>query len=156
MSEVLKYTKSERDGTSHYQLEGVINEEAVLSFMSEIPEGPVVINTKNVERINSCGVREWIQALKTVPEGAQISYEECSAAFLDQVNMISNFIGNGKIKSIYIPYVCESCDAKQDKLIDLDECLQDDELELPELSCSDCDEDMELGDDPDQLFSFLE
>jgi hypothetical protein len=156
MSEVLNFKKTDRDGTACFELAGVINEEVDLGFMSELPEGDVIIDSKNVERINSCGVREWIQSLKTVPEGVNLIYEGCSAAFLDQINMISNFIGDGKVKSIYIPYVCESCDGKQDVLVDLDECLVDEELELPELTCTECDEEMELGDDPDQLFSFLE
>lgn len=156
MSEVLNFSKMEADGKTVYKLDGVINEEVDLGFMSELPAGPVVINTKDVERINSCGVREWIQALKTVPDGVNLEYTECSPAFLDQINMISNFTGDGEVKSIYVPYVCESCDGKKDVLVDFSEALKDDELELPEITCTDCDEEMELGDDPDQLFSFLE
>lgn len=156
MSDALTFKKTEKGGAQVYTLSGVINEDAELSFMSSIEAGDVVINTKNVERINSCGVREWITALKTVDAGVNIKYTECSAAFLDQINMISNFIGEGEVESIYIPYLCESCGFKKDVLIDLNECLADDELELPEQTCDSCEDEMELGDDPDQLFSFLE
>lgn len=156
MSDLLSFDKADEGGKVVYRLKGVINEEADLSFMSDIPAGDVVINTAAVERINSCGVREWITALKTVDGGAKITYTECSAAFLDQINMISNFIGDGEVKSMFIPYICESCDYKKDVLVDLEECLQDDELELPEVECKECSDPMELGDDPEQLFSFLE
>jgi anti-anti-sigma regulatory factor len=156
MSDVLTYEKSEQGGKVVYNLKGVINEEADLSFMADIPAGEVIINSSEVERINSCGVREWITALKGVTSDAKISYTECSPAFLDQINMISNFIGNGEVVSMYIPYLCESCDTKKDVLIKLSECLVDDELELPEEECVECSDPMELGDDPEQLFSFLE
>ena len=156
MSELLSHEKKEEGGKIIYHLKGVINEEADFAFMAEIPAGDIVINSAAVERINSCGVREWITALKTVDAGAKITYEECSAAFLDQINMISNFIGNGKVKSIYVPYICEACDFKKEVLVDLSKCLVDDELELPEVECKECSDPMELGDDPEQLFSFLE
>ena len=155
MSDLLTFTRSERDNAAHYQLAGIINEEANLTFMADFPEGEIIINTKQVERINSCGVREWIQAIKGVPENCSIVYEECSAAFVDQINMISNFVGKGVVQSMFIPYICEDCDEKKEILIDLAVCLQDDELELPEVPCVKCSEAMELGDEPDQLFSFL-
>lgn len=153
---VLQYDLQEKGDGQELVLKGVINEEATLDFMSTLPAGKVVVNTKDVDRINSCGVREWIQSLKNVPDGCELIYEECSPAFLDQINMISNFTGNGKVKSFYVPYICEACDTKADTLVDLDKCLNDDELELPEITCSECNEAMELGDDPDQLFGFLE
>jgi hypothetical protein len=156
MSELLSYEKSEKGGKTIYHLKGVINEEADFAFMGEMPAGDIVINSAGVERINSCGVREWITALKTVDAGAKITYEECSAAFLDQVNMISNFIGSGEVKSMFVPYICEACDYKQEVLVDLATSLVDDELELPEPECKECSDPMELGDDPEQLFSFLE
>lgn len=152
----LEHTLTEADGEHVLSIKGVINEEADLAFMKEIPAGKVIVNTRDVDRINSCGVREWIQALKEIPEGCELHYVECSPAFLDQINMISNFIGDGKVESMYIPYICEDCDTKKDELIDLNVCLKDDELELPEIECSECKEAMELGDDPDQLFGFLE
>lgn len=156
MSSSISYQKSIQSGTPTYHLSGVINENADLTFLAKLEPGTNVINTREVERINSCGVREWISALKSVPEGATIKYRECSAAFLDQINMISNFLGNGTVESLFIPYLCESCGAKKDSLIELEVCFSDDELELPELACTSCEDEMELADDPEQLFSFLE
>ena len=150
---VLQIAKTDNPDHLHLKLSGIINEEAQLGFFKELPGGKkVVINTKEVARINSCGVREWILALKSVPQGLEIVYEECSPAFMDQVNMITNFASGGTIKSLYIPYVCGSCDKKSEELCDLEANMTADGLELPEVKCPGCQNAMELADDPEQLF----
>ena len=146
----------EANGAKELILEGFLNESADLTFMSQLPQGKILVNSKDLKRINSCGVREWITALKTVPATSELIFVQCSAAFLDQINMISNFTGNGKVKSLYATYACSECKAKKEVLIDLDSCLKNDELNLPEETCSACNKPMEFGDDPASIFGFLE
>lgn len=156
MSEaLLKVTKTRQTDHFHVKLSGIINEEASFGFMAELPVGKVVINTREVQRMNSCGVREWIHGLSKVPPGCELVYEECSGVILDQMNMITNFLGRGKVKSVYIPYLCESCGAKGEALCDLDKNMHPDGLELPELKCGMCGKNMSLADDPEEIFAFL-
>lgn len=157
MSDALFQVQTTHQGDqTQVKLSGVINEEAELLFFSSLKPGKVVINTKEINRINSCGVREWITAMKKMPAGIELVYEECSPAFMDQVNMITNFVGKGAIKSLYLPYENPSNGYKCEVLCDLEVCMTDDGLELPEATDPETGEALELADDPDQLFSFLE
>jgi hypothetical protein len=53
-------------GGKMYVLAGVIDENADLSFFESL-SGHARLHMKAVRRINSYGVRSWIEAIRTVP-----------------------------------------------------------------------------------------
>ena len=38
-----------------------------------------------------------------------IEYRECSITFIEQCNMVDEFMGKGRVVSFHAPYSCESC-----------------------------------------------
>lgn len=89
-------------------LSGVLDENADLGPV-RTAQGAVVINFKGVSRINSCGVRDWVQALAQA-KPASLVYRECPMPIVKQLNAVPAFLSGATIESIYAPYFCESCD----------------------------------------------
>ena len=60
----------------------------------------VIFNFRQVEYVNSCGVRSWINFLRDIQEGREVIFEECTPEIVSQINMIPNFRGKAHIKSV--------------------------------------------------------
>ncbi len=77
----------ETDEISHIRLSGVIDEDNDFSEISNrITKKVVAINTADVDRINSCGVRDWVTWHSELNKrGATIYLVECSPAIMTQV-----------------------------------------------------------------------
>lgn len=154
---MLTVERTQEGGLTRIVVSGVINED---SNMEEVfgAVGPrTIIDLAGIERINSCGIREWVNALKEVDSGFSIEYHRCSIPLVEQFNMISNFAGQGVVKSLYAPYLCEECDENLDHLIEADSFPEDaGEFEPPEVSCPKCGSSMQFDDDEDEYFMILE
>jgi hypothetical protein len=136
-------------------LSGEIDESSDFSPINVDQYEGVVIDFKDVNGINSCGVREWINFLKNL-DGKSVSYVNCPKIIVDQMNMINNFIGlEFKIVSIELPYYCDECDEEVQKLYPLADLVEGGELTIPECKCETCDGEMEFDEIPEQYFSFL-
>ena len=78
--------------------------------------GPAIASTvrvlhldlAGVTRINSGGVRSWIQWLATLPSGIACHVEACSFAVTQQAVSIANFLP-GQLHGFAVPYYCEAC-----------------------------------------------
>ena len=70
----------------------------------------VIFNFRQVEYVNSCGVRSWINFLRDIQEGREVIFEECTPEIVSQINMIPNFRGKAHIKSVYASYACDNCE----------------------------------------------
>lgn len=96
------------------KLEGHIDEDANLETIPKSKAQEIEIDFQKVTAINSCGIREWIKWLKTIPLTIKVSYIHCPKIIVDQVNMVAGFIPeNGTIKSFYVPYYAESSDREK-------------------------------------------
>jgi len=69
---------------------GVIDENAELGFFESLA-GPTKVNMKDVKRVNSYGVRAWMEGIRKVPAGVRLEFIECSSATIDQINMVPGF-----------------------------------------------------------------
>jgi hypothetical protein len=95
-------------------LEGHIDEDANLTTIPKGKSSVLEINFQKVVAINSCGIREWIKWLATIPADKKIVYINCPKIIVDQANMVAGFIPqNGKIKSFYVPYYSEDSDREK-------------------------------------------
>jgi hypothetical protein len=75
--------------------------------------GPLRIDLGGVERINSVGVRTWLDFVtKCESSGTQLVFERCSPAIVLQISMISNFMGHAQVASVLVPYLCGACGAE--------------------------------------------
>ncbi len=157
MSQKFHAAVHQRDDVSYVKLSGVIDEDNELVELTErIPGGgTVVIDLGDVERINSCGVRDWVNWLSTVEaKPADIVLVECSPAIVAQINLVNNFTGSGGVKSFYIPYFCPECDGEKVLLAEAVD-MGPPPHEPPTCRCDECDQPMDFDDMPDSYFAFL-
>jgi eukaryotic-like serine/threonine-protein kinase len=133
---------------------GVIDENADLTPLTSLRAPRVQVNMGEVRRINSFGVRSWIEALRKVPESVSLEFVECPPPVIDQCNMVRGFLGHGRPSSFYAMMVCGACDEELDKLYSTEECKA---LggKLPLTSCPSCGGEMEVDDIEEQYLSFL-
>jgi hypothetical protein len=131
-------------------LSGVLDETADLAPIKSL-SGSVVISFKEVLRINSCGVRDWINALASAQLDS-MTYEECPMVIVKQINAVPAFVGKASILSFYAPYYCNSCDAEENTLI-LSQSITTDEP--PKMNCSKCKQSLTFDAIPNQYFAFL-
>jgi len=138
-------------------LGGHLDEDANLDTVSvgETPE--LIIDFNEVTTINSCGIREWIKWIKTIPTGKSITYVNCPKIIVDQVNMVSGFIPeNGKIKSFYVPYYCENTDSEKMILFTEGKEFSGSTLKVPDnITDDNTGEEMEMDVIKTKYFKFL-
>lgn len=140
-------------GGGRIQLNGLVDENADLSFFGAL-RGSTTISLKGVRRINSFGVRAWIDGIRKIPRAAAIEFIECSPPVIDQVNMVAGFLGHGKVVSFYAPMFCERCDLEEDRLFQVADCLKNG-ARLPEVTCGRCGKPMEMDEVEEQYLLFL-
>ena len=83
--------------------------------------GPLRVDLGAIDRINSLGVRGWIQFVRDCEAtGLDPSFERCSPVMVQQVSMISNFMGSSpRVTSLVVPYLCPTCNAEEFQLVDI-------------------------------------
>lgn len=131
---------------------GEIDEHADFGPLRERLHGAVAFRLGEVRRINSCGVREWVNFVRDLPGVSSLVFAGCSTAFVTQLNMIYNFRGRARIHSFYAPYVCDGCGHDDDILVEVDAGGQ---ATLPTPRCPRCGEPMQFDDLPERYLSFL-
>jgi anti-anti-sigma regulatory factor len=156
MSQKFQASVQHRGDVSYVKLGGVIDEDNQLSELVErIPQGTAVIDLGEIERINSCGVRDWVNWLsKLESNGTSSVLVECSPAIVAQINLVNNFTGSGVVKSFYVPYFCPECDEEKVLLVEAGD-MGPPPHEPPTCRCDECDLVMDFDDMPDSYFAFL-
>ncbi|MGK5091721.1 hypothetical protein WDW89_06845 [Deltaproteobacteria bacterium TL4] len=143
-----------RQEDSKFYLEGVINEFAKFQPLFDFQGPQIILNLKEISRINSTGVREWINAIEKISDDIEILFEECPPVVVYQMTMIPNFTARAKVTSVYAPYFCSGCGEQKDVMIEMGSFNLEDGV--PEVKCKECGEDMEFDDDEESYFYFLE
>ncbi|MBS1118625.1 MAG: hypothetical protein H6Q90_853 [Deltaproteobacteria bacterium] len=156
MSQKFQASVQHRGDMSYVKLGGVIDEDNELGeLVDKIPNGTAVIDLGEVERINSCGVRDWVNWLSKLETGGTRSVlVECSPAIVAQINLVNNFTGSGVVKSFYVPYFCPECDEEKVLLVEATD-MGPPPHEPPTCRCDECDLVMDFDDMPDSYFAFL-
>ena len=156
MSHKFQSSIQHRADVSYVKLGGVIDEDNELADLADkIPMGTAVIDLGEIERINSCGVRDWVNWLSRLENGGTRSVlVECSPAIVAQINLVNNFTGNGVVKSFYVPYFCPECDEEKVLLVEATD-MGPPPHEPPTCRCDECDLVMDFDDMPDSYFAFL-
>src|SRR5258706_883666 len=156
MSQKFQASVQQRGDVSYVKLGGVIDEDNELGdLVDKIPSGTAVIDLGEIERINSCGVRDWVNWLsKLESNGTRSVLVECSPAIVAQINLVNNFTGNGVVKSFYVPYFCPECDEEKVLLVEAAD-MGPPPHEPPTCRRDECDLVMDFDDMPDSYFAFL-
>jgi hypothetical protein len=159
----LSWRIKERSGHTLVEFFGEIDENADFAELRRRLHGDLVFHLAEVRRINSCGVREWVNFVRELgtPGGdvTELVFTHCSPAIVTQLNMIYNFRGQAKVRSFLAPYVCQGCDREEDKLLDVQSHFAGSAparaRRPPEFTCEKCGGAMEFDDLPERYLSFL-
>ena len=152
-STAFRVEATEGEGGKTLRLAGVIDEHADLRFMGNL-HGDVRLSMRGVRRINSYGVRSWIDAIRKVPTDCRLELVECPPPVVDQMNMVAGFLGRGKVTSFYAAMVCESCSHEVDHLFTVDE-IRRAGGKFPPVPCPSCGKRMEIDDIEEQYLLFV-
>jgi hypothetical protein len=145
---------AEKDGEDYVTLAGVIDENADLSPLTRLGQRPVRIHMKGVRRINSFGVRSWIDAIRQIHPATRLRIIHAPPPVVDQCNMVNGFCGHGKLESFYAPMTCTECDEQVDQLFETAACRANGGR-LPQTPCPRCGRPMEVDDLEEQYLLFV-
>lgn len=145
------------EGYSYVSLRGVIDEDNKLASLREQLTGEVVIlDLAEVERINSYGVRDWVNWLNDLKAGGhRLVMVRCSTAIIAQANMVTNFCAGALIVSFHAPYYDPSADKAVDRLLSVEEFLGKAPYKAPTFYDEHSGEELEFDDFEESYFSFI-
>ncbi|MSP62690.1 MAG: hypothetical protein EXR72_20645 [Myxococcales bacterium] len=156
MAQKFSASVHQREEVSYVKVGGVIDEDNELGPLADKLTGATaVIDLGDIERINSCGVRDWVNWLGKVEKGgAHVVMVECSPAIVAQINLVHNFTGGGVVKSFFAPYFCPRCDIEKVLLVEARD-LPGPKFKAPTCRCDECDGMMDFDDMEESYFAFL-
>lgn len=110
MSSNCMIEKIEKDGKCVIRLKGSIDEDFDGHILLNESSNKIFIDFQGVIKINSCGIREFIDVLAHISD-KDLYYVNCPRILVDQINIVKGFITEKSIVlSFYAPYFCEETD----------------------------------------------
>jgi len=144
------------DGLTLVTIRGEVDENANLGKLGSSMKGRVILDLADVRRINSAGVREWVNFVRNLPDVEAMEFVRCSPTIVNQLNMIYNFRGQAAVRTFFAPYLCEHCDVEVDVLLDVNvHFVAKDPSLVPEFQCQHCGNPLEFDDIPERYFAFI-
>lgn len=144
----------ENQGQCHIKLNGIIDENTNLTALLNYKGKHLVFNFKDVTSINSCGIRTWVNFMKEL-SGSNIEFVECPPVIVRQMNMVPSFLGSAKVTSVFVPYVCDSCEHEHYELFSIQDYKSGKSV-LETMNCEKCSsEEMEMDGNVKQYFAFV-
>jgi hypothetical protein len=145
----------QRPGHTIVELTGELNEDVDLRTLGRRLRGRVVLHLGGIRRINSSGVREWMDFIRGL-SGIEVTLSHCRPAIITQLNMIANFGGEARVSSFFAPYTCARCDREEERLVSIDtHFVSRDYTRMPRFKCSACEGTMRFDEVVDRYLSFL-
>ena len=139
-------------------LRGEIDENADFSELRATLRGNVELSLEGITRINSCGVREWVNFVRELEGVRALWFARCSPPVVLQLNTIYNFRGRARVSSFMAPYVCEACHGDEYKLLVVDDHFPERASKppsVPAFRCRRCGGVMVFDELPERYLSFL-
>ena len=117
----------------------------------------LVLDLGGVKKISSFGIREWVDFVGAATKQAQqVVIIEAAPKVVDQLNMVANFTGGGRVFSFYAPFRCDYCDSEHRVLLDVAKDFEAIKaMKLAERPCPACRESMYFDEDGSTYFSYL-
>lgn len=140
------------------RLSGTIDESFEGKKLGEtVKAQTLVIDLGDIRKVSSFGIREWVDFINVVGKHIErIVLVECAPKIVDQLNMVANFAGIGRVYSFYAPYHCDYCDKDDRVLFQVDrdfEVIKS--MKPPQRPCAQCGEMQYFNEDPVTFFSYL-
>jgi anti-anti-sigma regulatory factor len=139
-------------------LAGRIDERAHIGDLAaSVTENVLAIDLAGVTYINSLGVRDWVNFLRTLARrDVQLTLERCAEVMVLQMNMIVDARGTARVASFFAPFACDACGWEGAKLVTTDDVQPMVSVgRSPETECPDCAKPARFADFVDRYFLFL-
>ncbi|MFT7621404.1 MAG: anti-anti-sigma regulatory factor [Myxococcota bacterium] len=142
---------------TYLRLSGVIDEDnELLGLLDRITGSRLFVDLIDVERINSCGVRDWVNWLDAVTHDRKDTVLlDCSPAIVAQLNLVENFAARAAVLSVTAPWYCETCDLERTSVLRVAELQASAHPRPDALRCEACAGAMAFDDIEDSYFAFL-
>lgn len=137
-----------------FEIVSTENGRTMMMFAGDIVEGTIlprppeetthlVLNLEGVRRLNSVGTALWLAyVVELESKGIEIQFEKIPTSVTTQIRLIANFLGNGHVKSFFVPYFCDKCDIDFTKLSEKGEVIAE------KVPCESCDREAIVDEDP--------
>jgi len=154
----LKIDKFADGAVTCLKLGGTIDEQFEgKKLAATLKGGTLVLDLAGISKITSFGIREWVDFIGAVGSRVEsIVLIECAPKVVDQLNMVANFAGKGRVFSFYAPYRCDYCDHDARVLLQVDrdfEAIKN--MKPPERPCGTCGNPEYFDEDATTFFSYL-
>lgn len=134
---------------------GSLDEESALTAGAFQGATSVVFDFKELQNINSCGIREWIQWITPLSQ-TQVVYRHCPKVIVDQINMIDGFLpASGVVESFYVPYYSDASGEEKHVLFTSGKEFSGESLRLPDNVKDSKNNSMEIDVIESKYFRFL-
>lgn len=143
-----------------HHLSGRLDEFLDLAALEKLGR-PVKFNIRDITSINSNGIRKFLTFIVKDPT-REMEFHECTPEFIANVNIIPQILGQPpnarRIKSLFVPLTCESCDKSENHLVTFDEIMPTPHgtWDIAPVSCKACKKLMALEVEPSEYFLFME
>jgi len=130
--------------------------DALLTRLADVKD--IELDLAAVRYLSSAGVREWCHFLAALsaPGGVEYRFRHCSIAFATQAAMVPLVLGDGEVMSLEAPYLCETCDREDIRLLEPAVIAHEGERVIPpRLHCATCGDELSFDDVPERYFAFL-
>jgi serine/threonine-protein kinase len=140
------------------RLSGVIDDKFEAKALLDALAPISILDLEGIKRITSFGVRQWSEAMKTLPSQVKHLYlVRCQPSFVDQLNMVLNFGGRAEVISTVAIYFCEECQEERNVPIDvLADRAQISTGHTPPANCPTCSKPLVLDENPQQYYRFVQ
>ena len=143
-----------RSGVTVVEFGGQFDERVDFSELASL-EGEVEFDLAQVARLNSTGVRAWVDFVHGLGAVRELRFVRCAPAVVTQLNTIYNFRGPARVVSLLAPFVCETCELEENKLLEVSALGAPAHPAHPDFPCPRCGAAMAFDELPERYFSFL-
>jgi len=152
------------DGFAKLCFSGVIDEDVNFSLiLDKVAELGATLkmlqfDLGRIERMNSCGVREWLLLMERMPVSTPREFVNVAQVFVEQANMIPSMFGKKgtRVLSFQAPYQCSQCNQERSIEIRPHQVKYNQQTPIaPEYKCDTCGKKLDFDWLEDEYFSFL-
>ena len=144
------------NGFTYLKLKGILDEDNLLAnLLSQIQGRLLLIDMAEIDRINSCGVRDWVNWLNQIQAlGVAVILLRCSPSVVSQANMVTNFAADAFIHSFFAPYVHPDTGDEQNVLLFTEDIRQNLPIRAPKIF-NENGEELEFDEFEESYFAFV-
>ena len=127
----------------------------ILASIEKEAKEVCLFNLRDLNGLNSLGVKNWVRFFQDFSQNRSISFEECPSYFISQVNMIPKIIGKASVKSFFAEYYCQNCECDEDILMNGEVSYSEALKNISSSKCPNCENIMDTVEEGEDFLSFM-